>query len=93
MKKIYFILITCCLIIISSSVFSQNKIGNYVWEDINANGIQDEPASSGINNVTVEIYQPVGSVPDPSNDTFVGFEITSNDGLGNPGYFPKPNKQ
>ncbi|OYU65331.1 MAG: hypothetical protein CFE22_14410 [Cytophagaceae bacterium BCCC1] len=87
MKKIYFILITCYLIIISSSVFSQNIVGNYVWEDLNANGIQDEPVSAGLNNVTIEIYQPVGSVPDPANDTFVGFEITANDGLGNPGYF------
>ena len=87
MKKIYFILITCFLIIISSSVFSQSIVGDYVWEDLNANGIQDEPVSAGLNNVTIEIYQPIGSIPDPANDTFVGFEITANDGLGNPGYF------
>ncbi|MCP9766263.1 SdrD B-like domain-containing protein [Lacihabitans soyangensis] len=87
MRNIYFIILTCLLININFKSFSQSTVGNYVWEDINANGIQDEPASSGMNNVTVEIYQPIGSIPDPSSDTFVGFEITANDGLGNPGYF------
>ena len=88
MRNIYFIILTCLLINITyKSAYSQSIAGNYVWEDLNANGIQDEPASSGINNVTIEIYQPIGSVPDPANDTFVGFEITANDGLGNPGYF------
>ncbi|MDP1816062.1 MAG: SdrD B-like domain-containing protein [Leadbetterella sp.] len=87
MKKIYFILITCYLIIISSSVFSQNKVGNYVWEDINANGIQDEPVSSGLNNVRVELYVPNASLPDPTNDVLSTFVITANDSLGNPGFF------
>ena len=87
MKKIYFILITCYLIIISSSVFSQNKVGNYVWEDINANGIQDEPVSSGLNNVRVELYVPNASLPDPTNDVLTSFVITSYDSLGNPGFF------
>ncbi|HLO46470.1 MAG TPA: SdrD B-like domain-containing protein [Leadbetterella sp.] len=90
MKKIYFILITCYLINISPSVFSQSTVGNYVWEDINANGIQDEPASSGLNNVTVEIYQPVGSTPDSLNDIFIGSVITADDGSGNPGYYELP---
>ncbi|MCP9754658.1 DUF11 domain-containing protein, partial [Lacihabitans sp. CCS-44] len=87
MKKIYFILITCYLIIISSSVFSQNKVGNYVWEDINANGIQDESVLSGINNVRVELYIPSGSSPDPSTDVMSSFVVTIDDSLGNPGFF------
>jgi uncharacterized repeat protein (TIGR01451 family) len=90
MKKIYFILITCYLINISPSVFSQSTVGNYVWQDINANGIQDEPSSFGINNVAVEIYQPIGSVPDSLNDTFIGYILTADDGLGNPGYYELP---
>lgn len=87
MKNFYLIILTCFLINISESAFSQSIAGNYVWEDINANGIQDEPASSGINGVTIEIYQPLGSVPDPVNDLLIGFETTANDGLGNPGFF------
>lgn len=72
MKNFYIIILTCFLINISESAFSQSIAGNYVWEDINANGIQDEPASSGINGVTIEIYQPSGSVPDPVNDLLIG---------------------
>jgi|GEM_PF-1064705 len=32
-------------------------IGNYVWQDANGNGIQDEPATSGINGVQVELFK------------------------------------
>lgn len=87
MKNFHLIILTCFLINISESTFSQSIAGNYVWEDINANGIQDEPASSGINNVTIEIYQPLGSVPNPLNDPLIGFESTGNDGFGNPGFY------
>ena len=31
------------------------KAGNYVWIDVNINGIQDESGVLGINNVTVEL--------------------------------------
>ena len=31
------------------------KIGNLVWEDVNGNGMQDEPGSAGINGVNVQL--------------------------------------
>ena len=33
------------------------SIGNYVWNDANRNGTNDEPASAGINGVTVELWK------------------------------------
>ena len=31
--------------------------GNYVWIDLNGNGLNDETASSGMNGVTVELWK------------------------------------
>ncbi|HRK83442.1 MAG TPA: SdrD B-like domain-containing protein, partial [Saprospiraceae bacterium] len=31
------------------------KVGNLVWEDLNGNGIQDEPASAGLNGIGMEL--------------------------------------
>ncbi len=38
-------------------VNKQGSIGSYVWEDLNANGINDEPNSAGIGNVSVELWK------------------------------------
>src|ERR1043166_4715768 len=54
-------------------------LGNYVWEDRNANGVQDEPASAGINGVTVKLLDCGGNV--------IASTTTANDGGGNPGYY------
>jgi hypothetical protein len=31
-------------------------IGDYIWNDHNGNGLQDEPANAGLNGVTVQLY-------------------------------------
>ncbi len=58
---------------------SPANYGDYVWIDSNANGIQDEPASSGLNGVRVDFYQADG--------TLLASNLTSNDASGNPGYY------
>jgi len=64
-------------------IFQTNlgAVGNYVWADINNDGIQNESATNGINGVTVNIY-------DNNNPgTIYATDITSNDINGNPGYY------
>lgn len=56
-----------------------NAVGNFVWNDVNGNGIQDEPAANGVNGVTVDAYT--------SGGTLVGTATTANDINGNPGYY------
>lgn len=56
------------------------KVGNYVWRDVNNNGVQDEAARFGINGVTVTLFTGAGvQVGVPA--------LTANDGSGNPGYY------
>ncbi|MFY7885950.1 MAG: SdrD B-like domain-containing protein, partial [Dolichospermum sp.] len=62
------------------TVNPQATVGNYVWSDVNNNGLQDEPASSGINGLTVELYNA-------TTNTLVATTTTANDGSGNPGYY------
>ncbi|MBK8146105.1 MAG: hypothetical protein IPK62_14510 [Bacteroidetes bacterium] len=62
----------------------QGTIGNYVWMDLNGNGINDEAVSDGLNGQVVELWK----------ETFTGSNVyvldqtttTANNG-GNPGYY------
>ena len=54
------------------------SIGDFVWEDLNENGIYD-PGEPGLNGVTVELYSEDGVLLDSS--------ITSNNAKGDPGYY------
>ncbi|MBX0326164.1 carboxypeptidase regulatory-like domain-containing protein [Oscillochloris sp. ZM17-4] len=58
---------------------TSTAVGNYVWIDRNANGIQDESADDGVNGVTVNLYT--------AGDTFVATTFTANDPFGLPGYY------
>ncbi|PPD28770.1 MAG: hypothetical protein CTY19_18290, partial [Methylomonas sp.] len=49
------------------------KLGNYVWEDANANGIQDA-GEYGVDNVVVELYQMINGV-----STLVATTVTGDD--------------
>ncbi len=66
-----------------------NSFGNYVWQDVNKNGIQDEPATAGINNVRVELWKDDDGLPG-GTQTLFGVQLTMNDSLGNPGYYKFP---
>ena len=53
-------------------------IGNFVWNDINKNGLYD-PSEPGVNGVIVELYSQDG--------TLISSTVTSNNANGNPGYY------
>ncbi|SER47874.1 SdrD B-like domain-containing protein, partial [Neolewinella agarilytica] len=47
---------------IDAGVYELASLGDYVWEDTNGNGINDEPASAGIDGVTVNLLDEDGNV-------------------------------
>ena len=59
------------------------SVGNYVWNDTNSDGIQNEPASAGINGVTVKLFQETA----PGTYTNTQTTTTANNTSGNPGYY------
>ncbi len=81
-----------CTATCSSTINEPNavgSIGNYVWLDLNLNGIQDEPASFGINGIDVQLWN-AGSdgAIGGGDDSPIGVPIqTTNDSNGNPGYY------
>lgn len=56
------------------------SVGNYVWTDINHDGINNEVAVNGINGIIVELW-------DATTNTLVSSTTTANDGSSNPGYY------
>lgn len=75
-------------IFISFLSFGQVNVGNYVFADVNSNGLQDDGAANGINNVTVQLWSagPDGTI-NGGDDIFISSEVTANDVSGDPGYF------
>lgn len=65
----------------------EGSVGNYVWTDLNADGINNEPASAGINGVTVQLYS-VGTdlTQGTADDILLGTTVTANN-AGNPGFY------
>ncbi len=59
-------------------------IGDYVWEDLNGNGIQD-PGEPGVNGVTVQLYDSTGTA-------LLDSTVTANTITGSPGYYLFTNK-
>jgi hypothetical protein len=58
---------------------SSASIGGKAWHDSNGNGVQDEPASSGLNGVIVMLLTAQGTVVDSA--------VTANDPNGQPGRY------
>ncbi|MFM2385245.1 MAG: hypothetical protein RL660_2 [Bacteroidota bacterium] len=56
------------------------SLGNYVWYDMNGDGLQNEPDSSGINGQKVYLYDGITNV-------LLDSTITMNDTAGKPGYY------
>lgn len=65
------------------------SIGNYAWNDLNSNGLNDEPTTEGINGLSVQLWSAgVDGVIGGGDDVQVGANTTTaNDGSGNPGYY------
>ncbi len=63
-------------------ILSGATIGDYVWNDANGNGLQDEAAGLGINDVVINLYRDDGNGTfEPNvNDTWVMSQTTAGDG-------------
>ncbi len=83
MKKIT-ILLSLFLSVFSVVSFGQATIGNYVWTDINGNGMNDEMAMFGVNGIRVELHKETS--PGSGMYAFEAAATTANNG-GNPGFF------
>ncbi|MFT3679692.1 MAG: SdrD B-like domain-containing protein [Ferruginibacter sp.] len=66
---------------------ANGTIGDYVWKDINGNGLQDDGLSNGINGITVQLWNAADGIEGNGNDILVGTTTTANDGSSNPGYY------
>jgi hypothetical protein len=55
-----------------AGMYKTSSIGDFVWEDINENGIQ-EPEEQGIDDITVELYS--------CEDIFISSTLTSDGGM------------
>ena len=64
---------------IDAALFEGTGLGDFVWEDLNANGIQDD-GEPGIENVTVNLY----------NESFDSINTTTTDDLGLYGFTNLP---
>ncbi|WP_160396340.1 SdrD B-like domain-containing protein [Paenibacillus sp. MMS18-CY102] len=60
----------------------KGKLGDYVWKDVNGNGINDEAAAQGTNGLTIELYDETGT-------TLLATDVTKNKGgdPAKPGYY------
>lgn len=68
--------------------FREGSVGNYVWNDLNADGLNNEGASEGINGVTVELWSlGTDNTQGTSDDVLEGSTTTANNTTGNPGYY------
>ena len=78
-------------IIVEQAPAGLASYGNYVWNDVNRNGVQDEPVSYGINGARVDLYRDGDGNPLTTLDqVYVGTQLTAVDGSGNPGYYLFP---
>lgn len=57
---------------------AKSSIGDFVWEDLNGNGVYDE-YEPGVNGITVELYD--------SSMKLISSTVTSNSYNGKPGYY------
>jgi uncharacterized repeat protein (TIGR01451 family) len=64
-------------------------LGNYVWYDLNNDGVQNEPVFNGVNGVTVLLFADDGDgVAEPGGDDVqVAATVTGNDSFNQPGYY------
>ncbi len=62
----------------ASTVIVKSKVGDYIWFDANANGVQDA-GESGINDIEVKLYKNDG--------TLVATTKSANDADGKAGYY------
>lgn len=65
-------------------------LGDFVWADVNGNGIQDD-GPTGINDVYTELFQPgADGIPGTPDDVPVASTVTGNGPDGAPGWYSFP---
>ncbi|MEZ5045997.1 MAG: SdrD B-like domain-containing protein [Chitinophagaceae bacterium] len=66
-------------------VTPNGNVGNYVWNDLDGDGMNNEASTAGINGVTVELWKETA----PSSGIYALDQTatTANDGSSNPGYY------
>ncbi|MFY7886338.1 MAG: SdrD B-like domain-containing protein, partial [Dolichospermum sp.] len=70
------------------------SLGNYVWVDTNADGVQNEPTANGINGVKVYLYKPGASgAIGASDQILIDSTLTTDSIAGKPGYYTFNNLQ
>jgi hypothetical protein len=69
-------------------VFRPARLGDYVWNDLNLNGLQDETPASGTNGATVTLSTPgADGQPCTADDLLIASATTADLSAGNPGYY------
>ncbi|MBX7240609.1 MAG: T9SS type A sorting domain-containing protein [Bacteroidia bacterium] len=72
---------------VTTLTLAQGSVGNYIWFDSNRDNLQNEPASSGINGVSVELWSSSNSIVGDMEDVFVDVTVSADSIPGHPGYF------
>ena len=65
---------------IDAGLWQSMALGNYVWIDTNNNGLNDEPASNGVDGVSVNLYLDNGDGVLGAGDTLISSTTTANTG-------------
>jgi hypothetical protein len=69
-------------------LFRPARLGDYVWNDVNRNGVQDEPPASGTNGATVTLLSPgPDEQPCTADDIQIAQMTTVDASPGNPGFY------
>ena len=77
---------------ITDCISPLGSLGNYVWVDSNANGLQDESPSAGLNGVKVYLYSAgANGQIGGGDDVLLDSTLTATAFNGQPGYYSFPN--
>ena len=68
---------------IDAGYYPTGTLGNYVWFDANADGLQNDGSSNGLNGVKVLLLKDDGT----GNFVQIDDTLSANDANGNPGYY------
>ena len=79
---------------ITNCITNLGSIGNYVWIDSNANGLQDEAVSAGLNGIKVYLYKAgTSNTVGGSDAVLMDSTLTAVNFYGYPGYYSFINLQ
>ncbi len=65
-------------------------VGDYIWEDDNGDGLQNELNGFGVNGITVNLYADTngnGNAEPGAGDNLIASQVSADDILGKPGHY------